>query len=362
MPQRLICLYLVLTVLLLLPLPTNAQESIGSVTEQFGNAVLEREEVNYDLETTSSIQFLDNVKTGTGSVGINFLDDTNVAISPQSSLLIDDFVYDPNNAEASTLGLRVALGTVRYASGNIANLNRQNVNIRTPTARIGVRGTAFSMTVNEVGKSLIILLPNADGTVGEIEVITAGGTQILTTAFESVVTTYVEAPPSQSVILDLTLDQISNLLIVSPPKEYIDAYLEEQAADGITNLLDVDFLQFTGLEENELEKDELAFNELDINELDVELLENVLDKLVQVLAASELEDGRVSGLNPRTQVVTVIQDQDILLSRRINNDIVLNLNGDYGYTVNLEQGGVRIPEITTADENLTNEISIIQNN
>ena len=67
MPQRLIWLYLVLTVPLLLPLPTNAQESIGSVTEQFGNAVVEREEVNYDLETTSSIQFLDNVKTGTGS-------------------------------------------------------------------------------------------------------------------------------------------------------------------------------------------------------------------------------------------------------------------------------------------------------
>jgi len=350
---------MVLTVLLILPLQTNSQD-IGNVYDQTGPAVVERNEENIQLQEEAGIQFLDNVKTGAGSLGINFLDDTVVAISPQSSLVIDDFVYSPSSSSGSSLGLQVALGTVRYTSGNIAKLNRQNVNIRTPTARIGVRGTAFSMTVNEVGKSLIILLPNIDGSVGEIEVITAAGTQILTQAFEAVVTTYSEAPPSQSVILDLTLDQISNLLIISPPREILLDIVED-SENIIGNLLDVDFLEFTELEENELEEDQFAFNELDINELDVELLGNILDQMVEILSAAEMLDGRTPGFNDRTQVFTVFPvEGEVQLTRKVNNnDVVLNLNTDNGYDINLNQQGVQVP-ITTADENVNGSITIVQ--
>lgn len=351
---------MVLTALFLLPLQINAQEDIGSVYEQTGPAVVERDEEDLTLEQNASIRFLDNVKTGAGSVGINFIDDTVVAISPQSSLVIDDFVYDPANSDGSSLGLSVALGTVRYTSGNIARLNRQNVDIRTPTARVGVRGTAFSMTVNEVGKSLIILLPNADGSVGEIEVVTSAGSQVLTRPFESVVTTYLEAPPSQSVILDLSMDMISNLLIISPPREILEEIVDDN--DTLSGgILDVDLLEFTGLEENELEDDLFEFNELDINELDVELLGNILDQIEQALAQSELVDGRTPGFNQRTQVFTVfVSEAELRLIRKLNgNDVVLNLSRDSGYVINMNQGGSPVPEITTSDETVNN-ITIIQ--
>ena len=124
-----------------------------------------------------------------------------MAVSPHSSLVIDEFIYDPNSRSGSKLVMNVALGTVRYASGNIAKLNRQNVDIRTPTARIGVRGTAFSMTVDEIGKSLVILLPNADGTVGEIEVESGAGIVILRQAFQATTVGVSEAKPSKPVIL-----------------------------------------------------------------------------------------------------------------------------------------------------------------
>ena len=140
-------------------------------------------------------------------------------MSPQSSLVIDEFVYDPNSRSGSKLVMSVALGTVRYASGNIARLSRQNVDIRTPTARIGVRGTAFSMTVDEVGRSLVILLPNKDGSVGEISVESDAGQVILTQAFQSTMVGTSESNPSKPIILDLTIDQINNLLIIKPPKE-----------------------------------------------------------------------------------------------------------------------------------------------
>ena len=154
--------------------------TIGNVVLQEGVTSVERKGTESDLNLDSDIMFMDNVKTGKGEVGITFIDDTNVAVSSQSSLIIDDFVYDPKSAEGSKLVLKIALGTVRYASGNIAKLSKQNVDIRTPTARIGVRGTAFSMTVDEIGQSLIILLPNADGTVGEISVESDIGQVILT--------------------------------------------------------------------------------------------------------------------------------------------------------------------------------------
>ena len=195
--------------------------TIGNVVLQEGVTSVERKGTESDLNLDSDIMFMDNVKTGKGEVGITFIDDTNVAVSSQSSLIIDDFVYDPNSAEGSKLVLKVALGTVRYASGNIAKLNKQNVDIRTPTARIGVRGTAFSMTVDEIGQSLIILLPNADGTVGEISVESDIGQVILTQAFQATSVRSRESSPSKPKILDLTESMINNMLIIKPPKEKV---------------------------------------------------------------------------------------------------------------------------------------------
>jgi hypothetical protein len=162
---------------------TNAYGAIGNVVK--GNASVERSGEKADLKKGSDIEFKDTVKTGKGDIGITFVDDTNVAVSAHSALVIDEFIYDPNSKTGSKLVMNIALGTVRYASGNIAKLNHQNVEIKTPTARIGVLGTAFSMTVDEVGKSLIILLPNKDGTVGMISVETDAGQVIMNQAFQS---------------------------------------------------------------------------------------------------------------------------------------------------------------------------------
>jgi len=206
---------------------TSAYGAIGNVVQHKGNASVERSGEKTELKKGSDIEFKDNVRTGKGGVGITFVDDTNVAVSAHSSLVIDEFIYDPNSKTGSKLVMNIALGTVRYASGNIAKLSNQNVDIRTPTARIGVLGTAFSMTVDEVGKSLIILLPNKDGTVGKISVETGAGQVIMNQAFQSTMVGTGESRPSKPVILDLTLDQINNLLIIKPPKKKIIKILKE---------------------------------------------------------------------------------------------------------------------------------------
>ena len=338
---------------------TSAYGAIGNVIQHKGNASVERAGEKTDLKKGSDIEFKDNVRTGKGGVGITFVDDTNVAVSAHSSLVIDEFIYDPNSKTGSKLVMNIALGTVRYASGNIAKLSSQNVDIRTPTARIGVLGTAFSMTVDEIGKSLIILLPNKDGTVGKITVETGAGIILMNQAFQSTYVGTGESKPSKPVILDLTLDQINNMLIIRPPKEKIIEILKESKSGK--NLLDIDFLEFMDLDENELEEDQFEFNELDINDLNVELLGNILDQLASALAQSELVDGRTSGFNKSTQVNTIVDGNSTRIIRRVGNSTIdLDLINDYGYTINLTQGGIPVREITTRDEDASNSITIYQ--
>ena len=335
--------------------------SIGNVVEHRGVASVERSGEKSVLKKGSDVEFKDNVRTGDGDVGIKFVDETNVAVSPHSSLIIDEFIYDPNSRSGSKLVMNIALGTVRYASGNIAKLNRQNVDIRTPTARIGVRGTAFSMTVDEIGKSLVILLPNADGTVGEIEVESAAGIVIMNQAFQATTVGMAESKPSKPVILDLTLDQINNLLIIKPPKEKIITLIKD--SKNSMNLLDIDLLEFKDLDENKLEEDQLAFGLLDINQLDIDLLINILDKLnatFEKKKASTHIDARMSGFNKITQVNTIIDGNHLEIIRYSGSGAIwLTLNGDYGYKIDLTQEGIPVPEMTSNDS-IDNHITIFQ--
>ena len=48
--------------------------------------------------------------------------------------------------------MRFAMGTARFTSGKLGNMNKANINITTPTAQIGIRGTDFTSTVDELGR------------------------------------------------------------------------------------------------------------------------------------------------------------------------------------------------------------------
>ena len=184
---------------------------------------------------------------------------TKVQITEHSKLVIDNFVYD-DSKKTGKLGIKMALGTIKYASGQIAKNDPQQVAVETPTATIGVRGTDFSGTVDEIGRSTIILLPSCpagwknidrDCKVGQISVTTDMGTIILTKAFEAVSVSNRMITPKSS-LLNLSLDQINNMLIVAPPLPKTEITVSTTRA---YNFLDEDFLA----------KDLLVYKELDRN-------------------------------------------------------------------------------------------------
>jgi len=365
--------WMLIAILLVILLPQlSYAAAIGNVVVQEGVTSVEREGTESDLDLDSDIMFMDNIKTGKGELGITFVDDTNVAVSSQSSLIIDEFVYDPNNADGSRLVLKVAAGTVRYASGNIARLNKQNVIIRTPTAKIIVRGTAFSMTVDEIGQSLIILLPNVDGSVGEISVESDIGQVILTRAFQATSVRSRESTPSPPKILDLTESQINNMLIIKPPKEKVDletAAAEQKKRKSLSNFLDEEReLDKNCLEEEcEGQEEEGGFTSLDINPLDVSLLLNILEELNKkykrpnTILTSTISntDGRVAGFNPDTLVITLIEGDTVQLIREYDSSIIdIILDRMDGHKINIDQKGSVVPEIRTDEAGYTSTIDI----
>jgi hypothetical protein len=194
--------------------------------------------------------------------------------------------------------MKVALGTVRYASGQIAKNNPQKVAIKTPTATIAVRGTDFTMTVDEVGKSLIILLPSCppnykkeeECIVGTIEVSTDAGMVILNQAFQATVAASASSPPSEPKILDLNEGNINNLLIISPPTEVAAAMSSNQNTETDDNGLSKDFLEYRELTKNQLEDDLLKVEDMDTVALNRDYLDNMLDITSGAMLASALDE------------------------------------------------------------------------
>ena len=173
---------------------------------------------------------------------INFIDDTKVKVTENSRLVIDDFVFDPKKSDAGKLVIKAAMGTVRYASGQIAKNNPQMVNVSTPTANIAVRGTDFTMTVDEAGQSLVVLVPSCKDdkdvkqyelqenvcAVGKIEVTTGAGTVTLDKAFESTYVLSAMMAPTPPRVLNIVENKISNNLIIVKPIEIQRAIKDAQ--------------------------------------------------------------------------------------------------------------------------------------
>jgi hypothetical protein len=323
--------------------------NIGDISELSGSASVVRD-IPYDASIDFVIQNNDEAITNNGRMAITFLDDSQVKLTEHSQLVIDEYIYDPDPSK-SKMALTFALGTTRFITGNLNRIDKQNISLKTPTANIAIRGTDFTTTVNELGASLIILLPDALGlSSGEIEVTTATGSVILNQPFQATTVSVFESAPSKPVILDLTLDIIDNMLIVSPPEP-----VEMQAEEVILNTND--FLDFNDLDIDYLDEDfldneaDLEFTELDINYLDVNFLEDLLDVL-DALEIAEEEDqlqqdvtsvaiaGTKFGQDTETQIISFIDGDRFTLIRSVNNTARLDLDVSASYTVILIQDGV----------------------
>ena len=324
-------------------------DPIGDIVESTGIGQIVRNNESTPHQTGYAIELYDVAETVNGRMKIEFLDEEELDLIEHTEVYIDEVYYDPNPS-LSKMSLRMVQGTARFASGKGNKIKKANIDISTPTAQIAINGTDFTTTIDELGRTLVILLPDEDGVTpsGEIIVSNEGGSVTLNQAYQATMVSTIETPPTGSVVINnLTTSMIDNMFIVSPPQEVAEA-VEEQAREDMNEdqgVLDVDFLEF-----NELEKDYDDYAEdpdydargsrLDIDYLDVDFLTDVLD-VVEELTKTTAKftdrqevtggirlDGATFGFNKDSQFNIFEEDERIIFLRNVNGSIRLALAMD----------------------------------
>ena len=331
-------------ILLLLFRPIDAQSAVGTVTVQTGPTEIVRNRQSVPSQVGTGLEMNDTVVTARARAELTFADRTQVKITEQSKLIIDDFVYDPR-AGTGKLAMKMALGTARYASGQIAKNSPQSVAVSTPTATVAVRGTDFSMTVDELGRSLVMLLPSCDErscVTGQIDVYNDAGRVTLTQAYQATVVNSVNQPPSQPTVVTIDPNNINNLLIIAPPPEIRSDQQASQTSEQEFNLLNVDLLKY-----NELEKNYLDNRWLDQDFLENSFLANELDAFgVNVWASTAylLDNGMLPGYDPGGLIKYTVNDQDqLILTRRVNTHYVeLTIHKEADAVIDIRQDGIPV--------------------
>lgn len=111
------------------------------------------------------------VQTGLESASeLRFADDTRISVGPNSTIVLDEFVYDPDPGEG-TFALTLTEGVFRFFSGNMAS---SNYKIETPTVTVGVRGTVL-VVVSRGDGAFAVIMESDDG----VEVTNQAGDMVL---------------------------------------------------------------------------------------------------------------------------------------------------------------------------------------
>ena len=328
-------------------------DSIGDIVESTGVGGIIRNNETLPNDVGSDINLYDEAATVNGRMLIEFLDEEELALTEHTRVYIDEVYYDPNPSK-SKMAIRMAQGTARFASGTGKKIKKANIKVSTPTAQIAINGTDFTTTIDELGRSLVVLLPDDDGNAsGEIVVTNEGGERILNQPYQATMVSSYESPPTVAVtIQNITPSMIDNMFIVNPPQE-VRIAVEEQAADDMNDdqgILDVDFLEFNELEQDELEETEgdLEYSALDIDALNVDLLVDVLDVIEELdkkIRGASAEggttnigqfrvEGAVLGLNQDSQYNVFIEDEKLIFFRDVNG--VIEIAFDSGSNVYLQ--------------------------
>jgi hypothetical protein len=89
----------------------------------------------------------------TGSLKVMLLDNTVFSIGPNSDMVIDEFVYDPDDGTDRFLA-RITKGIFRFVAGKLSHRPDQ-WRLNVPSGAVGIRGTTFDVTANPDGSGEI---------------------------------------------------------------------------------------------------------------------------------------------------------------------------------------------------------------
>lgn len=126
------------------PEPGSASPDAAQVLRSDGQTMLVRGSAFLSpVRAEVPIRSGDRIRTGPdGHVQLRFADGGLISIQPGSDFRVDSWVYDSQRQRSF---FELMQGSIRTVSGRIGKRDPEDWRLRTPTATIGIRGTAFSV-------------------------------------------------------------------------------------------------------------------------------------------------------------------------------------------------------------------------
>jgi hypothetical protein len=126
-----------------------AADEIGQIKVAKGQVTVDRAGQSLPAQVGMRLEAADVLKTGTdGSVGITMRDNSLLSAGPNSILSLARFEFDPTTQQGR-FDAELQRGTLAVISGRIAKQSPQSMNVRTPSALLGVRGTDFVVAAGD---------------------------------------------------------------------------------------------------------------------------------------------------------------------------------------------------------------------
>jgi FecR protein len=148
--------------------------------------------------------------TPSGTVQLAFLDKSTLSIAPNTSIVINEFVYDPNSGKGHMLA-SLTQGALRFVGGALSH--EGEASIATPAAAIGIRGGTVTIVIDRHGVRII-------DQFGIVTIHNSVGTTILSrSGFEVRVLNW-NTPPGQPERVSLAeIDRLLALLTSKPGQD-----------------------------------------------------------------------------------------------------------------------------------------------
>jgi hypothetical protein len=159
-------------------------DAYGSVSIASGKDAPRRAVVN-DTVTSGM-----TIRTGSDSHAVlKFEDGQVVSLQPNSTFLVREYIYNPQQVEKSNIVFSILKGGMRFVTGLIGQRNRNAFRLATPQATIGIRGTDFFAVLTNNGLYNQVLS-------GSISVTNAAGVSVFTTDNTALTASSTELPVS----------------------------------------------------------------------------------------------------------------------------------------------------------------------
>jgi hypothetical protein len=121
-----------------------AEDSAGMVVASRGEVIALANGGSRELKQGDFVYESDEIITSNKSFAVlQFVDGAKVTVRPDSTVIIEQYLYNGNDGDAAELSL--VAGGLRVITGAMAKTHPENYKVRTPVALMGVRGTEFSV-------------------------------------------------------------------------------------------------------------------------------------------------------------------------------------------------------------------------